>query len=437
MRHRTRNEGVFWIFLASLLLMPLWASVASGDVSPGDVIDKTNAEEAQGLLPDPVLNWVKKGDGSLTVAELPYDPSTFIPPAGKKFMEANKGKYDVDANGLVVDVKTGKLPEFIDGLPFPEIDLEDPNAGAKVMYNKHFYSYIMGNVQVPFQVSWVGRKTGFERELICDYWTFVLDGYPPARELSNPENVEMHSLIIINAPFDVKGTNILLWRYRNERMDSTFAYVPAIRRVRRMSPANRSDAFVGSDFCVDDAWGYGGKINAFTWKVIKKADQLVPFYPGKPLKIVKNDAGEWATVNQGEIITYGYEKDGFQGAPWWPQGMVLVNRPTYILECQAKDKYYNYGPQQLWIDGGCYTPTYKVISDRSGAYWKTEWQALGGVSNADGSIQTVGLANMMAFDDRSQHASCLVLHHPRNSTRYFAEMDQNDYSLGGFQKLCK
>jgi len=44
---------------------------------------------------------------------------------------------------------------------------------------------------------------------------------------------------------------------------------------------------------------------------------------------------------------------------------------------------------------------------------------------------------MMAFDDRSQHASCLVLHHPRNSTRYFAEMDQNDYSLGGFQKLCK
>jgi len=413
------------------------SSAAVAEIAPGTVIDKTNAEEAQGLLPDPVLNWVKKGDGSLTVAELPYDPSTFIPPAGKKFMEANKGKYDVDANGLVVDVKTGKLPEFIDGLPFPEIDLEDPNAGAKVMYNKHFYSYIMGNVQVPFQVSWVGRKTGFERELICDYWTFVLDGYPPARELSNPENVEMHSLIIINAPFDVKGTNILLWRYRNERMDSTFAYVPAIRRVRRMSPANRSDAFVGSDFCVDDAWGYGGKINAFTWKVIKKADQLVPFYPGKPLKIVKNDAGEWATVNQGEIITYGYEKDGFQGAPWWPQGMVLVNRPTYILECQAKDKYYNYGPQQLWIDGGCYTPTYKVISDRSGAYWKTEWQALGGVSNADGSIQTVGLANMMAFDDRSQHASCLVLHHPRNSTRYFAEMDQNDYSLGGFQKLCK
>jgi hypothetical protein len=418
--------------------MPLWASLAfGGDVSPGDVIDKTNAEKAQGLVPDPFLDWIKKGDGTMTIGEIPYDPGAFMPPAGKEFLEANKGRYDVDADGLVVDLKTGKLPEFIDGLPFPEIDLEDPHAGPKIMFNKHYYTYVVGNVQVPFQVKWIGRKTGFERELICDYWTYILDGYPPAREESNPEGVEMHSMIILLAPFDVKGTNILLWRYRDKRQDSTFAYVPAIRRVRRMSPANRSDAFVGSDFCVDDAWGYGGKINTFNWKLIKKVDQLVPFYPGKPLKIVKNEAGEWQTVNEGQDITYGYTKEGYQGAPWWPQELIFVKRPTYILECTAKDKYYNYGPQQLWIDADCYTPTYKVIADRASTYWKTEWQSLGGVSNEDGSIQLVGLANMMAFDDRSQHASAVELYKPRNSTRYFAEMDKNDYSLGGFQKLCK
>jgi hypothetical protein len=422
------------IGLAFLFLSP----TAFAEIAPGTVIDKTNAEEAQGLVPDPILNWVKKGDGTMTVGSLPYEPSEFIPPAGLKHMESNKGKYDVDADGMIVEAKTGKAPEFVDGLPFPEIDLEDPNVGPKIMYNKHFYSYIVGNVQVPFQTKWVGRSTGFERELICDYWTYILDGYPPAREQSNPENVEMHSLIIINAPFDVKGTNILLWRYRDKRLDSTFAYVPAIRRVRRMSPANRSDAFVGSDFCVDDAWGYAGKVNAFTWKLIKKVDQLVPFYPGEPLPIQKNNAGEWETVNGGtRDITYGFQKEGYQGAPWWPQELIYVHRPTYILECEAKDKYYNYGPQQLWVDAGCYTPTYKVISDRSGAYWKTEWQSLGGASNADGSIKLVGLANMMAFDDRSQHASCLVLYNPNNTTRYFAQMDQNDYSLGGFQKLCK
>ena len=74
--------------------------------------------------PDPVLNWVKKGDGTMTVGEVPYDPSQFMPPAGIKHMESNKSRYEVDEDGLLRDLKTGKLPEFINGLPFPEIDLD-------------------------------------------------------------------------------------------------------------------------------------------------------------------------------------------------------------------------------------------------------------------------------------------------------------------------
>jgi hypothetical protein len=424
-------------FFGVLSLITLQQPAASAELAVGTVIDKTNAEQAEGLIPDPVLNWIKKGEGSMTVGEVPYELSDYLPPAAKAHMESNKGKYGVDADNLMVDLKTGKLPDFVDGMPFPEIDPEDPKAAVKIMYNKHYYSYAVGPIQVPFQTSWVGRKTGFEREIIMDYWTYLLDGYPPAREESNPENVEMHSLIIALAPYDIKGTNILLWRYRNDRLDSTFAYVPAIRRVRRMSPANRSDSFLGSDFCVDDAWGYGGKINTFNWKLIEKKDQLIPIYPGPPVDLVKNDVGEWATVSGGRKITYGYQTEGWQGAPWWPQEIIYIKRPTYILECSAKDKYYNYGPQKMWVDAGVYTPTYKVISDRSGAYWKVEWQALGVLETKDKSYQTSGLSNMMAFDDRSQHACVLVLYSPDNSARYLAQHDRNDFSLGGFQKLCK
>jgi hypothetical protein len=425
-------------FLAVLWVLSCPYPPAFAEVAVGTVIDKTNAELAEGLIPDAVLNWIKKGDGTMTVGEVPYDLSDYLPPPAKQYMESNKGKYDVGPDGLLVDVKTGKLPEFIDGMPFPEIDLKDPHAGEKIMYNKHYYSYAVGPIDVPFQTKWVGRNTGMEREIIMDYWTYLLDGYPPAREEPNPEQVEMHSLIIALAPYDIKGTNILLWRYRNDRLDSTFAYVPAIRRVRRMSPANRSDSFLGSDFCVDDAWGYGGKINTFNWKLIEKKDQLIPIYPGPPVKLVKNDVGEWVSVSEGRHIDYGFQTEGWQGAPWWPtDGIIYINRPTYILECSAKDKYYNYGPQQMWVDAGVYTPTYKVISDRSGAYWKVEWQALGVLQNEDKSFQTSGLSNMMAFDDRSQHACVLILYSPENSTRYLAQHDRNDFSLGGFQKLCK
>ena len=205
-----------------------------------------------------------------------------------------------------------------------------------------------------------------------------------------------------------------------------------------MSPANRSDAFLGSDFCVDDAWGYGGKVNALEWKVIKKVDQLVPFYIAPPVELRLNEAGEWETVNPGtHDVFYGFDDEGHQGAPWFPTNLVFLKRPTYILEAKAKDKYYNYGTQYLWVDADFYQPTYKVIHDRSGKYWKTEWQSQLGFESADNKIRLMGLANMMAFDDRSDHAGLIILVSPKNAARYFADMDRNDFSLGGFQKLCK
>jgi hypothetical protein len=57
--------------------------------------------------------------------------------------------------------------------------------------------------------------------------------------------------------------------------------------------------------------------------------------------------------------------------------------------------------------------------------------------SADGKVRITGLVDMLAFDDRSQHASNIIFLDPKNTTHWFAVMDRNDYSLGGFQKLCK
>jgi len=432
-----RAEAGRIVLLAGLWLILCFPMQSAADLSPGEVIDRTNWQKIEGLVPDPLLNWVKQGD-SIKIGEINYDPGEFQPPACLETMKTNVGRYDVGEDDLPVDTKTGKLPEFINGLPFPEIDDTDPKAGTKIMYNKNYYTYGVGNLYVPFKGKWVGRNTGVEREIVMDYWVYPMDGYRAAKEESNPEKLEIHSLIRALEPYDIKGTNILLWRYRDKKQDSTFAFVPAIRRVRRMSPANRSDAFLGSDFCVDDAWGYGGKVNAFEWKVLRKEDQLVPFYPPDPIRLVLNDAGEWVTVNPGtHDVFYGFDDEGHQGAPWFPTNIVFLMRPTYVLEAKAKDKYYNYGTQYLWVDAEFYQPTYKVIHDRSGNYWKTEWQSQVGFESGDKKIRWIGLANMMAFDDRADHAGIIVLVNPTHVARYFAEMDRNDFSLGGFQKLCK
>ena len=44
------------------------------------MIDKTNWETAQGLLPEPVLEWVKKGDFVLNIDEPDFELPDCLPP---------------------------------------------------------------------------------------------------------------------------------------------------------------------------------------------------------------------------------------------------------------------------------------------------------------------------------------------------------------------
>jgi len=60
------------------------------------------------------------------------------------------------------------------------------------------------------------------------------------------------------------------YTYDDTRDDIAFAYIPMLRRVRRVSAAVRSDPFLGSDFCTDDTDGFFGKNQAMKWKFIGK-----------------------------------------------------------------------------------------------------------------------------------------------------------------------
>ena len=386
------------ILLFGLLLALLFPVRLIADVSPGDIIDKTNWQKAEGLLPGPVLDWVKSGDYVLHIGELSYKPAEYYPPAALASLKTNIGKYDLDKNDGIIDVKTGKLPDFIEGIPFPKIDPKDPKAGQKILYNKNYNVYSQGNLRYPFQVVWVGRG-GYQREVECEYLQIPLDGYPPAKKKRNPDGIERYTIISVWKPYDIAGTAVMLWRYRGAHQELNFSYLPAIRRVRRMSAANRSDAFVGSDGTVDDAMGYDGKISAFTWKVI--------------------------------------EKKGWQGAPWCPTNLVWAKRPAWVVLAQPKDRYYNYGDQYIWADAETFFPIYKVIHDRAGGYWKVMMISTAGGESADKEMRFMMVSSQQSVDDRTQHSTYVEDVSPRNRWAFFADVEIDDFTLAGFQKYCK
>ena len=71
----------------------------------------------------------------------------------------------------------------------------------------------------------------------------------------------------------MNGTAALTWRYRDaSKRDSAWTYVPALRRVRAVTPSNRSDGFLGSDMSQDDGPFFDGKPEDFTWKLKEKKD---------------------------------------------------------------------------------------------------------------------------------------------------------------------
>lgn len=54
------------------------------------------------------------------------------------------------------------------------------------------------------------------------------------------------------APADVKDTSFMSWSYDDARDDDQWIYLPALRRVKRISSDSKNDRFMGSDFTYDD-----------------------------------------------------------------------------------------------------------------------------------------------------------------------------------------
>lgn len=433
----TRRPTYLRVFLVSLLCLVSVTSTVTADVVPGDVIDSSNWQKAEGLLPKPVLDWVKRGEFILNIGELDVeDPTKIRSDYVLEAFETNRGKYGIDENGGVVDKKSGELAKCFVGFPFTDLDPEDPVVVEKLMYNHQYGQHVNGFFKFRFQLIWVSDR-GFEREVDADWQGASMTGFPEALKLRNSAGVEKYSILVVRKPYDLAGTAIMTHRFLDPtQLDNTFGYIPAIRRVRRMSSANRSDAFIGSDECVDDVNGYDGKVPAFDWKLLGVQEALLAFLPGV-YPFVQNRYGEWQTTKEVNRVIYGYEKEGWQGAPWAPTNLVFVKRPVYVIEMTPRDRYYNYGTHHIWASPETYACPYKVVNDRAGQYWKSLYMVNTFVQSADKKMAVIAVPGQNVIDERYKHATITQILSPDNPWTMKARLNLDDFSMAGFQKFCK
>jgi hypothetical protein len=73
------------------------------------------------------------------------------------------------------------------------------------------------------------------------------------------------TLIVFDHPRDVKGTAFLSYTHA-KRPDDQWLYLPALKRVKRISSSNKSGPFMGSEFAYEDIGSQ--EIEKYTYKYI-------------------------------------------------------------------------------------------------------------------------------------------------------------------------
>ncbi len=74
------------------------------------------------------------------------------------------------------------------------------------------------------------------------------------------------SLFVFDEPRDVKGTALLV-HAKNEGADDQWLYLPALKRVKRISSSNQSGSFMGSEFAYEDLTAQA--VEKFTYKYLR------------------------------------------------------------------------------------------------------------------------------------------------------------------------
>ena len=371
--------------LAGLAL--LGALPVSADVQPGDVITQENVEKIRGLIPEEYWPYAVEGFADF---EMKIVPTGDYKPA-PKYIEATV-KYACQAQ--ITD--KGTLTNYTAGQPFPysdwateatahacDLSPDDPQFALKLAWNVNYRWQGGSGLNIPHWGFNNMRNRGKEQWRLAQgeyrrtYFSARADLLPETATLDEGTEVEWAEFFDVKTPFDLRGTMFLLYRYNTDKEDDTWAYIPALRRVRRIAATQKSDSLLGTEFSLEDFYMFAGYTWDHQWEYQGESTMLAPYGGGEGnfgRKCWNNIIEDEATMRDGQArlgtqeewdyCSFGpYNALAFDGESW-------QKRTAIQLDDIPRQKGHPYSRKKLWYDKQTFMPIFAFMYDRAGQPYK-------------------------------------------------------------------
>ncbi len=152
------------------------------------------------------------------------------------------------------------------------------------------------------------------------------------------EGISYKDIVIMTYPTEIKGLAVLTWTYEDPNRDqNVWLWIPSLKKVRKISASQDDDAFMGSDFTVEEV--STRRFEDETYKLIGE----------------KN------------FIGYKFEQTG---------EVKFKNIPCFVIECIPNKPHWYYSKRIVWVDKDTGGSIFEEYYDKKDKLFKTifrEW----------------------------------------------------------------
>lgn len=382
------NKTTYKILIGALLVsFSLFGNAK--ELPEGTVINAANLDEIMNdtfegikisdLLTDKFQMWVR--DYALEM-ELGHSQELKIDPAFLEATEMHMGQATLGADNTVSG--------YTAGIPFQDVDTEDASCGWKMAWNHFYANPVMGNSWIALgDVKIYDAKKGEIDHFTAWSAKTIFEGRTRGEPRIGTEDDHARYLLVLTKPYDIAGIGVFTKQYNNAKADDGWAYVKALRRVRRIAGGKSwMDPQPKMDLLNDDnqaVLGYPGWFK--NWECTSKRHILA------------------VTTAKDPNIPYTFEdavhEDEFPH--WNPKGLVWEPREVYVVEAETPDEH-PYSKKVLYMDSTYPMYYHGEMYDRKGDFWRIWRQSYAPIETCDGT-PGLGFTHTMSVDFQNQRAT--------------------------------